>query len=703
MIKRIAAALLAAVCLVTTAHGQSNVEKTYRLSFWHNDQQPEAFITGLQPGVTLSGAVTIPGSVTIDGTRYVITRISSTDNLDYWNNPTPVFKDQTEITSVHIPSTIHSIEVGTFEGCKKLKEFTVNSANKYYKTIDGALYHIRGDMLDLVRFPPARTSTGFTLPSEATYINEGAFADNYTITTLRFGQWQKLSPGAMMGNLGISKFELLDSYLYKTNATGDYVVGSDGYDQAGMLVAVAPRYKMGALLTIPSGIHTFPWKALAGSRAAAISIPSTVTAIYGYAFAGTSFKTVTVPATVTTFNTEGWFEDCPELTSVTINARITEAGELMFRDCVKLTEVNLPTSCKELRSYCFLGCTSLKSFNGLYNFPDTPNGYNFYQFAHSGLESVNLPSNWAEIPQGMFYHCTSLKSVTLSDKTETILRKAFYGSGIETINLKGVSKVGADAFITDGHLRKIVIPAADKPLEIYDYESFNPIPSAEIYIDRKEITGDGWPSFFDSEASRTVIYTSKRSFSRFVSRWEKLYVPAGSRSHYQSFTQWNGDGHADIDRENVFEMFKYSGVDVKGKKLTVTPAFWWVKITSVTINGTEATANGDTWTASKAQVTGSTMNVVISYTANDIKMSTEYNLSASSSIEDAYDTTQRGITIEGGRALLPAQARWSVHDMAGRVCLSGDGAEADLTPLPAGVYVITANVAGRPLSAKIIR
>ena len=694
---------MATVCVAITIYGQVNVEKTYRLSFWHNEQQPEAFITGLQPGVTLSGAVTIPGSVTIDGTRYVITRISSMDALDYWDNPTPVFKNQTEITSVHIPSTIHSIEVGTFEGCKKLKEFTVSSANKDYKTIDGALYHIRGDMLDLVRFPPARTSTGFTLPSEATYINEGAFADNNTITTVRFGQWQMLSAGAMKGNLGISKFELLDSYLYKTNATGDYVIGADGRDQEGMLVAVAPRYKMGSLLTIPSGIHTLPWLALAGSRASSIAIPSTVTAIYGCAFAGTSFKTVTVPATVTTFNTEGWFEDCPELTSVTINARITEAGELMFRNCVKLTDVTLPTSCKKLKSYCFLGCKSLKSFNGLYNFPKTTEGNESYQFAHSGLESVNLPSNWAEIPQGMFYHCTSLKSVTISDKTETIRHKAFYGSGLETVNLKGVSKVGADAFITDGHLRKVVIPAADKPLEISDYESFNPIPSAEIYIDRKEMTGDGWPDFFDCEAVRAVIYTSKRSFGRFLSRWEKLYVPAGSRSHYQQFTQGNGDGHADIDRENVFEMFRYSGVDVKGKRLTVTPAFWWVKITSVTINGTEATPDSDTWTASKAQVTGSTMNVVISYTANDIKMSTEYNLSASSSIDDTYDTTQSGITIEGGRALLPARASWSIHDMAGRVCLSGEGTEADLTSLPAGVYVITANAAGRPLSAKIIR
>ncbi|MDE5644945.1 MAG: leucine-rich repeat domain-containing protein, partial [Muribaculaceae bacterium] len=288
------------------ASAQASFEKTYRFSI--NYSSNEVTITGVREGVKLQGDIQIPGSYTStrDGVKYTVTSLRGNIDDAEFGMPRPVFENQDEITSIYIPSTIDDIVVDTFRGCKRLKEFKVSSQSKTFKAVDGVLYYIRSeDSVDMMRFPPARTSTGFTLPDEAGYILEGAFADNYTITTLRLSKWQLLETGALDGNLGITRFELNGHYLYKTNAGGDYLVDKN---DPGVLIAVAPRYKMGEQLVIPSSIHTIGWYALAGNRAKSISIPSTVKSIGGYAFTGTSLESVTIPATVTDIpDTEGLF------------------------------------------------------------------------------------------------------------------------------------------------------------------------------------------------------------------------------------------------------------------------------------------------------------------------------------------------------------------------------------------------------------
>lgn len=694
--------LLAAGLTGSAAYAQTNPEDTYEFVFLYQDNT--AYITGIKPGVKLSGAVTIPGSVTIDGRRFEIQKIQTT----HWNyygesEPRPVFLDQTEITSIHIPSTITSIESNSFRGCKKLKEFTVSSANPNFKVIDGSLYVDRGGIMDLVRFPPARTSTGFTLPAEVHYISHGAFADNYTVTTIRLSQWQELSAGAMDGNLGVTKFELNDSYMYDSGGDGGYLIGKESNVNVGILMAVAPRYKMGGLLTIPSSINTIGYYALAGSRATSIAIPSSVKTINNYAFACSALTTVTVPSTVTEPYPEGWFYNCTSLTSVNIKCNISEIEESMFEGCTSLTSFEVPTSAKSLGRFCFRGCTSLKTLNGLYRFPTLDS--DGFQFAGSGLETVNLPSAWKEIPQGMFYGCANLKSATLSDGVQIIKEEAFKKSGLETINLRSTVEVEDDAFLTATPMRKIIMPASENSLTLA-WDCFNLAQGGEIYIDRKSMVGVDWYEFLDGKNPKPVIYTSKRAFTYFFHEWDKLYVPAGSRPHYRNFADdyTHTEEETETFKQNIFEMFSYSDIKVNQRSLTVKPSFSWVKITGVTINGTDATASGTTWSAPKAPATGNTMNVVISFTANDIKMSTEYNLSETSGLEELNASKEEGITIDGHLALFPADSQWSLHDLGGRLCLSGQGESADFSELERGIYILTARTdSGRLLTTKISR
>lgn len=48
---------------------------------------------------------------------------------------------ETNITTIHIPSSVKSIGVGAFAGCKNIRQFSVDSANARYAQIDGVLYN----------------------------------------------------------------------------------------------------------------------------------------------------------------------------------------------------------------------------------------------------------------------------------------------------------------------------------------------------------------------------------------------------------------------------------------------------------------------------------------------------------------------------------------------------------------------------------
>lgn len=659
------------------APAQASFEKTYRFSI--NYSSNEVTITGVCDGVKLQGDIQIPGSYTStrDGVKYTVTSLRSDIGEVEFGMGRPVFENQDEITSIYIPSTIDDILVGSFSGCKRLKEFKVSSQNKTFKAVDGVLYYLRGeDYVDMMRFPPARTSTGFTLPDEAGCILEGAFADNYTITTLRLSKWQQLMPGALDGNLGITRFELNGHYLYETNAGGDYLVEKD---DPGVLLAVAPRYKMGDLLAIPSTIHTILWYALAGNRAKSISIPSSVKYIGSYAFTGSSLESVSIPATVTDIpKTEGLFYNCQELKTATIAAPIKSIGDFMFMGCPKLESVTLPNACKSIGASAFVGCGALREFSGLYRFPvvDLEVGC---QFAQSGLTTANIPTAWAILPQGMFKGCESMTSVTLSDGVATVGESTFEGASLETVNTKNVNHVDQFGFATAATLRKVVIPAHDGTMTL-GYKAFLLAPSAEIYIDHKSMAAamewDDWHDMFEYPADALPkIYTSKRSFSRFFTNFDELYVPAGSRAHYKGLC---AAGSACRDR--IYEMFSYSAVDPSKAEITVTPVYNWVKITSVTINGIDASLSGGVWSAPGAASAASTMNVVIGYTANNIKMSTEYNLQASSGLEDAEAYAAEVSRIPKAVIYRQAASREGAvyYDMQGRQVIS---------PCEGGIYI----------------
>ena len=95
------------------------------------------------------------------------------------------------------------------------------------------------------------------------------------------------------------------------------------------------------------------------------------------------------------------FENCRDLTSVTIPNSVTSISGLAFYGCNNLTSVTLPNSVVSIEGGAFQGC--------------------------SGLASVAISNSVTSIGEYAFYGCSGLSSVTIPNSVTSIGEYAFWG------------------------------------------------------------------------------------------------------------------------------------------------------------------------------------------------------------------------------------------------------------------------------------
>lgn len=612
---------------------------------------PEVRISGPADGITLTGDIVLPAMVVrpSDGVSYKVVEIGHADgNVRDEMTGAPAFRNQAGIRSVTIPEGVKEIWYDSFDGCNGIADFFVDDKNEHFMSIDGVLYYKSscGKPDALVRFPPAKQATSFTVPDgipgemdwASRFVKYGAFRGNASINTLILGKRVILEDGALCGNLGIKMIVGHDSYTQNVNGM---LLSEDGTT----LRHLPPACTYG-VLTIPSTVTTLGRYSCASARCKEVNF-NNVTKIINQAFKGAALTSVTVPATVTEIE-YGVFRDCANLVSAKFESRIKVVRTYMFSGCSRLERVELPTSCKGVYGQAFEGCTSLKSFS-LANMT-TANAEGLYDsrhFASSGIEKVNWPSGIADIENMMYFNCKNLTSLSLKPTTERIKDLAFYGTSIETFNSSNLFEIQDYAFENCNKLRKIVLADSDHELEL-GVTCFTVNPGAGIYLDHKNLAfggwyGSDWTYAFYGRIDKASFYISALRPDIFFTMETTVYCPGGVSAHYKNFNS----------RNNVYEMFGYSK-DASGK-VTISPNYSWVKIKSVTNDGNSAK---------------------VEYTANGVSMTTVYPH------DFVADQTSGLAATEGA---LPGL--WTVCDVAGRVVATGTSYEAAVAGLRRGTYI----------------
>ena len=188
----------------------------------------------------------------------------------------------------------------------------------------------------------------------------------------------------------------------------------------------------------------------------------TVTRIGNFAFNEcTELTSVTIPNSVTRIGMYA-FNGCTELTSVTIGSGVTSIGGMAFCGCTGLTTVNFNAeNCTEMGSFderVFYGCSNIKTLTIGENVKTIP--VEAFKYC-SELTSVTIPNSVTSIGQEAFRDCTGLITVTIGNGVTSIGEWAFVGctglTGTLTIP-NSVTSIGEGAFSGCSGLTSITIP-----------------------------------------------------------------------------------------------------------------------------------------------------------------------------------------------------------------------------------------------------
>ncbi len=275
------------------------------------------------------------------------------------------------------------------------------------------------------------------------------------------GWWTSLTGGEQITESSIVGNDAIKLYAHWRQLPS---LTYDVFNGEVMIIGFSEYYDGSTVIEIPSTIDGFPVISIGDfafnncSDLTHVTIPDGVTDIGASAFAGCAeLRSINLPDTLSVIGDDA-FDGCVSLTSITIPATVGSIADNAFDDCAGLTEIVVAPGNSDycsvdgiLFSYdktMLLKCPEAKQ--GAYVIPNGVVEINECAFASCiGLTSITLPEGLETIGIEAFYNCQALVNMEIPESVVTIDELAFSAcSSLEGISFKGVAPemIGDGAF-----------------------------------------------------------------------------------------------------------------------------------------------------------------------------------------------------------------------------------------------------------------
>ena len=403
-------------------------------------------------GCTQLQEVIIPNSVTTieDEAFYCSYQIRSLTIPDSVTHIGAAAFSMIRIESFHIPYNV-KITGGYFISCPDLMTITLGENHPLYIIVDNVLFSY--NKKKLLRYPPARLGTTYTVPDGVEMIGDYAFSgcrylteiiipesvtsiDEYAFEHAIFKTIIFPRNINFIGDGIFHESTNLESFIFPSNLTK---ISSAMFMSCNALVNIE----------IPNHINSIEDYAFSYcENLRQLNIPNSVISIGENAFAGCKgFTSVFIPQNVKSIG-KSVFAYCDCLVEIEFFGEISIIQEATFEYCSNLQTIVFPNGLTKIAERAFSNCTTLKSIiipEGV-----TEIGEGAFSFC-SELYSVQLPKSLVSIAEEAFLYCTKLIKIDLPRNVTTIGNNAFehcenlnYGFKLGLINRFGESVLNED-------------------------------------------------------------------------------------------------------------------------------------------------------------------------------------------------------------------------------------------------------------------
>ena len=453
--KKIASVLFTLLTFLPVSIWAQNTEVREKVIYLLNSENHTATVSGCEDATTISTILikdTLKVLEGMDLVKYDVIGIEShaLDNCTKANTLNIRSKDWGILDNVDITKMRYTLKIGLGGLWYYHKGGSWGTSGEYFSVGDGSNsghQNIPAYLLDnvvvikdAIQNIPVKKITGnininiknLTIPASIEEITGNALAENHLLS-------------------------------FNVNSSNQNYKSVNGvlFDKSGKTLVAYPAGKTETSYEVPSGVETIGMCAFGKStNLISVTLASSVKTIEESAFNGlTNLKTIDTKNVETIGKTAFAYSG---LQSITFGGALTTIGTMAFQNCKELTSVTILSNVRKIEAQAFYGCTELATV------------------------TFETPTKLTEIPANTFANCDMLTSIIIPDGIIKIGNGAFNPSGLDQITLPiTASDVHENAFASDVTISRKLDLTFDENAEwttYYSREDLTQPEGTKVYI-----------------------------------------------------------------------------------------------------------------------------------------------------------------------------------------------------------------------------